>query len=194
MKILFAVVALESSRHIEKTETEGRTAGPKTWPKAPPSIQPRMGHPRQKRRQYLYCEVNACHAIMPRNGANATNGKCGDGERLGHPPGPSISASSGWITPATGGSASQSTTPTSSQSDSSNSSSPGAGQTAQGNPYGQLYALQESPTDPNGDNMSTISGSVTVLSNDLPASSYISGLTQFDTGLNLTCPPFLVQS
>jgi hypothetical protein len=77
-----------------------------------------------------------------------------DGTQTVFRAGPSISASPGWITPATGGSASQSTTPTSSQSDSSNSSSPGAGQTAQGNPFGQLYAQQESPTDPNGDNMS----------------------------------------
>jgi hypothetical protein len=113
-----------------------------------------------------------------------------DGTQTVFRAGPSISASPGWITPATGGSASQSTTPTSSQSDSSNSSSPGAGQTAQGNPFGQLYAQQESPTDPNGDNMSTISGSVTVLSNDLPASSYINGLTQFDTGLNQANIPY----
>ncbi|MFZ0708221.1 MAG: RHS repeat-associated core domain-containing protein, partial [Candidatus Korobacteraceae bacterium] len=104
--------------------------------------------------------------------------------------GPSVSAGTGWITPATGGSASQSATPTSSQSNSSNSSSPGAGPTAQGNPYGQLVSQQESPTDPNGDNMSTISGSTTVLSNDLPASSYINGLQQFDTGLNSANIPY----
>jgi hypothetical protein len=104
--------------------------------------------------------------------------------------GPSVSANSLWITPATGGSALQSATPTSSQSNSSNSSSPGAGPTAQGDPYGQLYAQQESPTDPNGDNMSTISGSVTVLSNDLPASSYINGLTQFDSGVNQANIPY----
>jgi len=113
-----------------------------------------------------------------------------DGTQTVFRAGPSVSAGTGWITPATGGSASQSTTPTSSQSDSSNSSSPGAGPTANGNPYGQLIAQQESPTDPNGDNMSTISGSVTVLSNDLPASSYINGLTQFDTGLNQANIPY----
>ena len=113
-----------------------------------------------------------------------------DGTQTVFRAGPSISAGTGWITPATGGSASQSATPTSSQSDSSNSSSPGAGQTAQGNPWGQLYAQQESPTDPSGDNMSTISGSTTVLSNDLPASSYIQGLQQFDTGLNQANIPY----
>jgi RHS repeat-associated protein len=104
--------------------------------------------------------------------------------------GPSVSASSGWITPATGGSASQSATPTSSQSNSSNSSSPGAGPTAQGNPWGQLVAQQESPTDPNGDNMSTISGSIVVMKDDLPAASYIQGLQDFDTGLNQANIPY----
>jgi RHS repeat-associated protein len=113
-----------------------------------------------------------------------------DGTQTVFRAGPSVSAGTGWITPATGGSASQSATPTSSQSDSSNSSSPGAGTTAQGNPYGQLVSQQESPTDPNGDNMSTISGSTTVLSNDLPASSYINGLQQFDTGLNQANIPY----
>jgi RHS repeat-associated protein len=113
-----------------------------------------------------------------------------DGTQTVFRAGPSVSAGTGWITPATGGSASQSSTPTSSQSDSSNSSSPGAGPTANGNPYGQLVSQQESPTDPNGDNMSTISGHVTVLSNDLPASSYINGLQQFDSGLNSANIPY----
>jgi RHS repeat-associated protein len=113
-----------------------------------------------------------------------------DGTQTVFRAGPSVSAGTGWITPATGGSASQSSTPTSSQSDSSNSSSPGAGTTANGNPYGQLVSQQESPTDPNGDNMSTISGAVTVLSNDLPASSYINGLQQFDSGLNSANIPY----
>ena len=113
-----------------------------------------------------------------------------DGTQTVFRAGPTVSAGKGWITPATGGSASQSATPTSSQSDSSNSSSPGAGQTAQGNPWGQLHAQQESPTDPNGDNMSTISGSVVVMKDDLPAASYIQGLQDFDTGLNLANIPY----
>ena len=113
-----------------------------------------------------------------------------DGTQTVFRAGPSIGAGGKWITPATGGSASQTGTPTSSQSDSSNSSSPGAGQTAQGNPYGQLFAQQESPTDPNGDNMSTISGSVLVMKDDLPASGYIQALQQFDTGLNQANIPY----
>ena len=104
--------------------------------------------------------------------------------------GPSASAANGWITPATGGSASQSSSPTSSQSNSSNSSSPGAGPTAQGNPWGKLVAQQESPTDPNGDNMSKISGSVVVMKDDLPASGYIQALQQFDMGLNQANIPY----
>jgi RHS repeat-associated protein len=113
-----------------------------------------------------------------------------DGTQTVFRAGPSVSANSSWVTPATGGAASQSSTPSSSQSDSSNSSSPGAGPTAQGNPFGQLYAQQESPTDPTGDNMSTISGSVTVLSNDAPAAGYINSLTQFDEGLNTANIPY----
>ncbi len=100
------------------------------------------------------------------------------------------SQSAGQLSGASGGAASQSSTPDSSRSNSSNSSSPGAGPTPQGDPWGQLHAQQESPTDPNGDNMSTITGSVTALSNDLPASSYIQGLQQFDTGLNLANIPY----
>jgi RHS repeat-associated protein len=113
-----------------------------------------------------------------------------DGTQTVFRAGPSANVNNLWITPATGGAASQSTIPGSSQSDSSNSSSPGAGPTAQGDPWGQLYAQQESPTDRNGDNMSPISGSVTVLSNDLPASSYIQGLQQFDTALNQVNIPY----
>jgi hypothetical protein len=94
------------------------------------------------------------------------------------------SQSAGQLSGASGGAALQSSTPDSSRSNSSNSSSPGAGLTSQGNPWGQLHADQESATDPRGDNMSTITGSVTALSNDLPASSYIQGFQQFDTGLN----------
>jgi RHS repeat-associated protein len=100
------------------------------------------------------------------------------------------SQSSGQLSGASGGSASQSSTPDSSKSNSSNSSSPGAGPTPQGNPWGQLHADKESPTDPNGDNMSTITGSVTVMKDDLPASSYIQGLQQFDTGLNQANIPY----
>jgi RHS repeat-associated protein len=96
----------------------------------------------------------------------------------------------GQLSGASSGSASQSSTPDSSRSDSSNSSSPGAGTTPQGNPFGQLYAQQESPTDPGGDNTSTITGSVTALSNDLPAASYIQGLQQFDSGLNSANIPY----
>jgi hypothetical protein len=38
--------------------------------------------------------------------------------------------------------------------------------------------------------MSTITGTVTALSNDLPASSYIQALQQFDTGLNQANIPY----
>jgi RHS repeat-associated protein len=100
------------------------------------------------------------------------------------------SQSAGQLSGASGGSAFQSSIPDSSRSDSSNPSSPGAGLTPQGDPWGQLHAEQQSPTEPAGDNMSTITGSVTALSNDLPASSYIQGLQQFDTGLNQANIPY----
>lgn len=87
-------------------------------------------------------------------------------------------------------SASQSSTSDSSKSDSSNSSSPGAGQTAKGDAWGQIFAQQESPNDPNGDNKSPISGSVTALSNDLPASTYPQGLQAFDAQLNQSDIPY----
>ncbi|MGA3213106.1 MAG: hypothetical protein ABSD20_17520, partial [Terriglobales bacterium] len=96
----------------------------------------------------------------------------------------------GIIAGASSGSASQSSTPDSSKSNSSNSASPGAGPTAQGDPFGQLYAQRESPTDPNGDNMSPISGSVTALSNDAPAASYLQQLDSFDNTLNSMDIPY----
>lgn len=58
-----------------------------------------------------------------------------DGTQTVFRAGPSATVSNLWITPTTGGAASQSSTPGSSQSNSSNSSSPGAGPTAQGNPW-----------------------------------------------------------
>jgi hypothetical protein len=43
---------------------------------------PEDGAPTSKPTVTLYCEVNACRVIMPRNETNASNGKYGEGERL----------------------------------------------------------------------------------------------------------------
>ena len=84
--------------------------------------------------------------------------------------GPSRDASSLFITPATGGSSSQSSGSQSSASDSSNSSSPGSAPTANGDPWGQLVGVNMSYVPGAVDYTTTPAASSTLLSNDLPAS------------------------
>jgi RHS repeat-associated protein len=116
-----------------------------------------------------------------------------DGTRTVFRAGPSNNVSPLWITPATGGSASQSSSPQSSRSDSSNSSSPGAGGTANGDPWGQLQAVHGDfvPGGPDYDkNQESPAGVSTLLSNDEPAGDYITKLLQYEGAVNNANIPY----
>ena len=116
-----------------------------------------------------------------------------DGTKTVFRAGPSNQPSSLWITPATGGAASQTSGSQSSGSDSSNSSSPGGGPTGNGDPWGQLQAVHGDfvPGGPDYDqNQENPAGSSTLLSNDQPAGDYINTLLQYEGSVNQANIPY----
>jgi RHS repeat-associated protein len=113
-----------------------------------------------------------------------------DGSQKVFRAGPSHDVSPLMITPATGGSSSQSSGSQSSASDSSNSSSPGSAPTANGDPWGKLVGVNASYVPGAPDYTTTPAASSTLLSNDLPAAGYTSQLQQYQNSVNGSDIPY----